>query len=357
MADYYRVLGVEKSASQSEIKKAYRKKALQYHPDKNPGNAEAEKKFKEATEAYEALSDEQKRSNYDRFGTVNPSYQQPYSAQDPFDVFFRQGNQEPFTRPPVARVHLTLKNIINQDPINLSFTVKDACPSCQAKGFEPNAPREKCHKCNGQGSVATSVSMGGHRFQRLHQCPLCSGSGSIPDQNYICKTCNGEKLIKKIRNISIPMKAGITDGVTFAVPNQGNAKSNGQRGNLYVSCHVSDSLFQIKNYDLILVVPVSLSFMLQGGDIKIPTVDGSKIISVKPKNFQMKPFRLENEGLLSDRNQRGSLFVQIQPEFPRFTENEMQEVSTMIRDKETDSNCPKSCEFRKKVDDYLERES
>lgn len=325
--DYYEVLGVSKDASEDEIKKAYRKIAIKYHPDRNPGNKEAEEKFKEAAEAYDVLHDSQKRQQYDQFGFNGPaggggfggfSSAGGFSMDDIFsmfgDVFGGRGGFGGFGgggfgggqhRPAQQRgsdlrlkVKLTLQEI--STGVTKKFKVKRdvTCNHCHGTGAEDGSARETCPTCHGSGVVTRTTQSLFGMMQTQSVCPTCSGEGTVIKNK--CHACGGTGVVKGEEVVEINIPAGVSEGMIVNVPGKGNAgRHNGTPGNIqvYIEEEPNDTFIRDDNdiiYNLLLDFPTAAL----GGSVEIPTIDGSRVrVKIEPGTQPGKALRLRNKGL------------------------------------------------------------
>ncbi|MCX8083646.1 MAG: molecular chaperone DnaJ [Calditerrivibrio sp.] len=290
--DYYEILGVNRNASESEIKKAYKQLALKYHPDRNPGNKEAEEKFKEISEAYSVLSDPQKRAQYDQYGRVLDGNQGFSGADDLGSIFeeffgdafgsFFGGSTRSKNRPRKG------SNIEMEIEIEFEESAKGAkkqivvpktvtCKRCGGTGAEPGAIIT-CPRCNGTGQQVYRQGF----FTMSTPCPNCHGSGKFIKER--CNECKGEGTIRERKNIEIKIPAGIEDGMILRVSGEGNNGINGgPNGDLFVKINVKQHKFFVrKGRDLHLELPISFIDAILGKEINIPTLDGSETIKIKP---------------------------------------------------------------------------
>jgi len=321
--DYYEVLGISKDASEDEIKKAYRKIAIKYHPDRNPGDKDAEEKFKEAAEAYDVLHDPQKRQQYDQFGFNGPagsggfggfSSAGGFSMDDIFSMFgdvfggggfgggFGGGGQR---RPAQHRgsdlrlkVKLSLQEI--STGVTKKFKVKRdiTCNHCHGSGAESGSGTETCQTCHGSGYVMhTTKSLFG-MMQTQSVCPTCGGEGTVIKNK--CHKCSGSGVVKGEEVVEINIPAGVSEGMVVNVPGKGNAgKHNGIPGNIqvYIEEEPNDTFIRDDNdliYNLLLDFPTAAL----GGNVEIPTIDGSKVrVKIEPGTQPGKALRLRGKGL------------------------------------------------------------
>ncbi|MDD6552558.1 MAG: molecular chaperone DnaJ [Prevotellaceae bacterium] len=323
--DYYEVLGVAKDASADEIKRAYRKLAIKYHPDRNPGDKEAEEKFKEAAEAYDVLHDPQKRQQYDQFGFDGPQggfggFSGSMDMDDIFSMFgdifgghsgfggfggfggggFGGGHAKPQFRGSDLRltVHLTLQEIATG--VTKKFKVKKdvQCPTCHGTGAEGGAEPQTCPTCHGTGVTVKTVRTMLGMMQTQTTCPTCHGEGTVITHK--CKDCGGEGVVKGEEVVEIHIPAGVAEGMVVNVPGKGNAgRHNGVNGNIQVIVKEEPNDTFIRNgqdlyYNLILDLPTAVL----GGEVDIPLIDGTKIKQkIEPGTQPGKQFRLRGKGL------------------------------------------------------------
>ena len=332
--DYYEVLGVAKNASEADIKKAYRKVAKKYHPDMNPGDKVAEEKFKEAAEAYEVLSDPEKKAKYDQFG--HAAFEQggggpggfggfDFTGGDMGDIFgdifgdfFGGGGRSSARRngprqgPNLrAAVRITFDEAIRGVDKELDIALKDECKTCGGSGAKPGTSPETCPKCGGRGQVVyTQQSMFG-TIQNVQQCPECNGSGQVIKQK--CSDCNGTGYIKVRKKVKVSIPAGIDNGQSVRIREKGEPGINGgPRGDLLVNVQVSrHPKFQRQEYDIFSTEPISFSQAALGATINIDTVDGPYSYTIKPGTQTDTRIRLKNKGVpsLRNKNLRGNHFV------------------------------------------------
>ena len=319
--DYYEVLGVGKQATDDEIKTAYRKIAIKYHPDRNPDNKEAEEKFKEAAEAYEVLHDPQKRQQYDQFGFEAPGgfggfSSGGFSMDDIFsmfgDVFGGHGGFGGFGgfgggqqgRPQYRGGDLRLKVRLSLQEISTGVTKKFkvrkdvCCPHCSGTGAEPGSSSEQCPTCHGSGyTVRTKRTMFG-MMQTQGVCPTCQGEGTIIKNK--CKECQGEGIVKGEEVVEIKIPAGVADGMVVNVPGKGNAgRHNGINGDIqvYIEEEENDTFIR-QETDLIYNLLLDFPTAALGGEVKIPTIEGTKLkINIEPGTQPGTTKRLRGKGL------------------------------------------------------------
>ena len=337
--DYYEVLGVSKDASQSDIKSAYRKLAKKYHPDMNPGDKEAEVKFKEASEAYAILSDEDKRHQYDQFG--HAAFEGgagaggfDFSSFDMNDIFGdlfggfdffgggggrRASNNGPRRGQNVrASVRVTFEEACFGTEKQITVNLNEDCKTCHGTGAKPGTSPSKCSKCGGRGQVVyTSQSIFG-TVQNVTTCPDCHGTGKIIHDK--CPDCGGRGYVTQRKTISVTIPAGIDDGQSVRIRDKGEPGQNGgPRGDLLVEVNiVRHPKFQRQGTDVYSTVPITYAQAALGGDIRIPTIDGDVIQKIKPGTQTDSRIRLRGKGVPYLRNPqtRGDHFVTLVVQVP-----------------------------------------
>ena len=333
--DYYEVLGVSKDADDAAIKKAYRALAKEYHPDMNPGDAEAEKKFKEASEAYAVLSDAEKRRQYDQFG--HAAFEGgaggaggfggfDFNGADFGDIFGdifgdlfggggRRGgraNNGPMKGANIRKsIRITFEEAVFGCKKELEVILKDPCTTCGGTGAKPGTSPETCPKCGGKGQVVyTSQSFFG-TVQNVQTCPNCGGSGKVIKEK--CTSCSGTGYTSSKKKIEVTIPAGIDNGQSVRIREKGEPGTNGgPRGDLLVEVNVSrHPIFQRQDMHIFSTVPISFAQAALGGDVKIQTVDGAVIYNVKPGTKTDTKVRLKGKGVPSLRNSavRGDHYV------------------------------------------------
>ena len=333
--DYYEVLGVDKSADDATIKSAYRKLAKKYHPDMNPGDADAEAKFKEASEAYAILSDPDKKRQYDQFG--HAAFEQggagggyggfDFNSADFGDIFgdifgdlfgggrSRGGSRSyngPMKGPNIrASVRITFEESITGCEKEIEPIQKDECTTCHGTGAKPGTSSETCSKCGGKGQVVfTSQSLFG-MVRNVQTCPDCNGSGKVIKEK--CPDCRGEGYIASRKKLSVSIPAGIDNGQAVRLKGKGEPGVNGgERGDLLVEVNIARHPIFIRNdMDIYSSAPISFAVAALGGDILIDTVDGKVSYSVKAGTQTDTKIRLKGKGVPSLRNKqvRGDHYV------------------------------------------------
>lgn len=333
--DYYEVLGIGRDADDAAIKKAYRVLAKKYHPDMNPGDAEAEKKFKEASEAYAVLSDPEKRRQYDQFG--HAAFEGgaggaggfggfDFSGADFSDIFGdifgdlfggggRRGgraNNGPMKGTNIRKsIRITFEEAVFGCEKEIEVILKDPCTACSGTGAKPGTSPETCPKCGGKGQVVyTSQSFFG-TVQNVQTCPNCGGSGKVIKEK--CTSCSGTGFTSSKKRIQVSIPAGIDNGQSVRIREKGEPGTNGgPRGDLLVEVNVSrHPIFQRQDMHIFSTVPITFAQAALGGDVKVPTVDGDVLYTVKAGTKTDTKVRLKGKGVPSLRNSqvRGDHYV------------------------------------------------
>lgn len=347
--DYYEVLGVDRNADDAALKKAYRQLAKKYHPDMNPGDAEAEKKFKEASEAYAVLSDADKRRQYDQFG--HAAFEQggggaggfggfDFNGADMGDIFGdifgdlfgggarRRANNGPMRGASLrAQVRITFQEAVFGCEKELELTLKDECTNCHGTGAKPGTSPETCPKCGGRGQVVmTQQSLFG-MVQNVTTCPECHGTGKIIKEK--CTSCAGTGYTSSRKKIKVTIPAGIDNGQSVRIAGKGEPGTNGgPRGDLLVEVVVQrHPIFQRQDMNLFSTAPITFAQAALGGDVKISTIDGDVLYNVKPGTQTDTKIRLKGKGVPSLRNKsvRGDHYVTLVVQVPTKLNNEAKE--------------------------------
>lgn len=346
--DYYEVLGVSKSASDSELKSAYRKLAKKYHPDMNPGDKEAEAKFKEASEAYSVLSDPDKRRQYDQFGHAafeggagGGAGGFDFSGMDMSDIFgdifgdfFGGGRSRAQSNGPMKgqnlhhTIRITFEEACFGTEKELDLPLQDECESCHGTGAKAGTTPETCSKCGGKGQVVfTQQSLFG-MVRNVQTCPDCRGTGKIIREK--CPDCHGSGYITRKRKISVTVPAGIDNGQSIRIREKGDPGVNGgPRGDLLVEVAVSrHPIFQRQGIDIYSSAPITFAQAALGGDVRIKTVDGDVEYTVKPGTQTDTRIRLRGKGVPSLRNKsiRGDQYVTLVVQVPTKMNGEQKEL-------------------------------
>jgi molecular chaperone DnaJ len=376
--DYYEILGVDRTADAEEIKRAYRRLAMKYHPDRNPNDPQAEAKFKEAAEAYEVLSDPQKRSIYDQYGreglksAAGGPATHDFTRMDIEDIFsmfgdiFGSGGGGRRHRGPVrgydleTEVFVTLGDVLNGCERDVEFTRLDICERCAGTGAKPGSRPVACPTCGGQGRVQQS-GLGG-MFRMVTTCPHCAGRGQVIRD--VCESCRGKGRVPRKRKLSVSIPRGIRDGQAVRVQGEGeppppelSPQGQGVRGDLHVVVRVREhEIFQRDGDDLILELPISFTQAALGADIDVPSLDGPARLSIPRGTQYGATFKVRGKGLPNLRSQqRGDLMVRVRIETPRKLTAKQEKLLREFAETEDKSVQPESTGFWKKVADVLGR--
>lgn len=344
--DYYEVLGVGKTATDDELKKAYRQLAKKYHPDTNPGDKTAEAKFKEASEAYAVLSDPDKRRQYDQFGHsafeggAGGAGGFDFSNFDMGDIFgdifgdlfggrSRRSNNGPMQGANLrTAVRITFEEAVFGTEKDLDLNLKDECASCHGTGAKHGSSVDTCSKCGGKGQVVyTQQSLFG-MVRNVQTCPDCKGTGKIVKEK--CPDCYGAGYITNRKKIKVAIPAGIDSGQSVRIRGKGEPGLNGgPRGDLLVEVEVSrHPIFQRQDYDIYSTAPISYATAALGGDVRISTVDGDVIYNVKPGTQTDTRVRLREKGIPTLRNKsvRGDHYVTLVVQVPTSLTSEQKDL-------------------------------
>ncbi|MAB81096.1 MAG: molecular chaperone DnaJ [Planctomycetes bacterium] len=373
--DYYTVLGVAKAASQDDIKRAYRKKALEFHPDRNAGDSSAEEKFKEAAEAYDALSDEQKRARYDQFGHAAFSQSGGFSdggrftnIEDIFEAFgdvfgggggglfgelFRGGRRSSRGGPRAGRdlrivLPLTLEEIDQGVSKEVSIKRAEHCASCGGNGAKPGTSPIACGTCGGAGQVTTSQGF----FAMRTACPQCQGAGKTIESP--CSDCRGQGRVSRKSDIQLAVPPGVEDGMSLRVGAEGDVgEPGGSRGHLYVIIREKEhKIFQRSGPDLITEVPFSFGQLTLGDRLEIPTLRGKVEMSIPAGTQSGKVFRLRGQGMAGlEGRRRGDQLVRVFIETPVTLTERQEDLLREFEDIESEKSGSKT--FFEKIVDYF----
>ncbi len=366
--DYYEVLGVARDAPADDVKKAYRKLALKYHPDRNPGDAEAEARFKEAAEAYEVLSDEQKRAHYDRFGHSAP---QPggfaggaAGGADPFDIFeqvfggrggsifdelFGGGGGRRAGPPRGSHLRVDVDLAFEEAARGARKTITlrrhQTCATCSGSGAAAGSGRTRCAQCGGVGQVR-QAAFGG--FMHVAQtCPRCGGEGSTLDRP--CGPCSGSGRELKKTDITVTFPAGIEDGTQMRLRGEGESgPRGGPAGDLFVVVRVRPhDVFRRHDDDLLVDLPVSFADAALGAEVAVPTLDGKETVRLRPGTQSGETLRVRGKGLpnMHDGRHRGDLVATVEIEVPRGLTARQRELLEEFRKIENENPGPKRKSF------------
>ena len=368
--DYYDVLGVSKSSAPDQIKSAYRKLAVKYHPDKNKGDKAAEEKFKEASEAYHVLSNAERKQNYDNFGHAafensgggrggfgNFDFSSHFS--DIFEDFFGEGfggsgrrSGRSNSRGSDLRYDLsiTLEEAYNGKKQDIKFSTSEKCDTCKGSGSKPGHDAGSCSMCGGHGQVRSSQGF----FTVQQTCPQCSGSGE--EITNPCSSCGGQGKKQASKRLSVTIPKGVDDGTRIRLAGKGEAGSRGGgNGDLYLFINVySHDLFKRSEENLFFECPISITDAALGTSIEIPTIDGGKAKIKIPSGTQAgKQFRLKGKGMPYMRGSgAGDLYVQINTEVPVSLNREQKELLEKFREIENEKSNPSIKKFFQKAKSF-----
>lgn len=366
--DYYEVLGLKKGASDDEIKKAYRKLAMEHHPDRNPGNVEAERKFKEASSAYEILKDAQKRAAYDQLGHAafdgrggqrgrhaHAGGTQNGNFNDIFGDFFSDfmggqgrggGGQNQKVRGSDLKydISITLEEAFQGTDKKISFTTMIGCGSCNSTGSADGGQVDVCATCHGQGAVRMQQGF----FVIEQACPSCNGQGKIIKNP--CKKCHGEGRCHDKKTLQVNIPAGVENGTRIRLTGEGEAgMRSGHNGDLYIFVTVSThALFRNEGADLHCRLPISITTAILGGEVEVPTIDGGAISLKIPSGTQSgDKFRIKDKGMSKVRStSKGDMYVHAFVEIPKTLTKKQKELVEELK-KEFGETTPSSSEEKK----------
>ena len=375
--DYYEVLGVEKGASAEEIKKAYRKNAMKYHPDLNPGDKEAEEKIKELGEAYEVLSDDEKRSRYDQFGHagVDPNYGGGGAYGNPFgggfggfdfgdifgDIFGGGRSRQSAQNAPrrgenvALQLELTFEEAAFGAEKEVSARRIENCAACNGSGSADGAV-ETCSRCHGSGQVRTAQSFMGMQVQSTTTCPQCSGRGKIVKNP--CNTCRGKGKVYRTQKVKVNIPAGIDAGQTVRVRGEGCVGSNGgPNGDLMVEIYIKrHPLFQRDGIHVYCEVPITFTQAALGGEIEVPTLDGKVKFDLPEGTQTGKRFTLAGKGipLVNNTKRRGDHQFAVIVETPTKLTKEQRELLRKLDDSLEVKSSPNRKKFFDTLKDFFD---
>ena len=378
--DFYEVLGVEKGASDDELKKAYRKRAKLYHPDLHPGDAEAEKNFKEINEAYEVLSDKEKRARYDQFGHagVDPNFGagqggNPFGGGfggfdfgdlgDIFGSMFGGGFGGGTGNPNAPRrgsdtessVTISFEEAAKGTKKKIKITRIEKCDECSGSGAEKGCSPVTCSTCRGSGRITVQQRTPFGVMQTQRACDRCGGKGKTIEKP--CKLCGGKGLIRKTSEREIEIPAGIDDGQAFRISGQGNAGVNGgPNGNLIVEVNVRPHpIFERQGYDVFCKIPVTFAQAALGAEIIVPTLDGKVKFNIHEGTQPGEQFKLRDKGIKHLNSYgKGDQYVIIAVEVPKDLNREQKQKLKDFEDACTDKNYDKKKSFFDKVKDLFD---
>ncbi len=366
--DYYDVLGVAREASAEDIKRAYRKSALKYHPDRNRNDPDAEKKFKEAAEAYEVLSDPQKRQRYDQFGHrgVSGAGVHDFShmgAEDIFSMFndifggaFGGGGRRARRRGAdlQAELAITLNEAAVGVDKELAFTREDTCEACDGTGAAPGSERRSCPTCGGYGQVEQAGGFGGLFGRVVTICPDCRGQGTVVTSP--CRHCRGTGRYPKKRVVNVKIPAGIHDGQAVRVRGEGEpGESGAPRGDLHCYVRVQPHAFlERHNNDLVCHMPISFTQAALGASVEVPTLNGKAELTIPGGTQHGQVFRMNGLGMPDLRSGRaGDELVQVLVEIPKKLSDKQEKLLREFAESEDRSVLPESKGFFDRLREYF----
>jgi molecular chaperone DnaJ len=342
--DYYEVLNVSRSASGEEIKRSYRKLAVKFHPDKNPDDPHAEEKFKELGEAYDVLSDGEKRAAYDRFGHAAFAHGGGRAGgfHDPFDIFrevfgggggggifetfFGGSGAQPDGSQRGSDLRYDMQITLEEAAFGVEKEIEvrklDACDTCHGSGAAPGSRAVTCPTCRGRGQVVSSRGF----FQVSQTCPNCHGLGEVIERP--CERCHGEGRVEKTSRIKIKVPAGISHGSRLRSSGNGEAGvRGGGQGDLYIVVHIKEHpIFQREDDNLFCEVPISFATAALGGEVPVPTLEGKASLKVPPGTQSGQSFRLRAKGIVQvNGRERGDLYARLLVEVPTHLNSEQRQ--------------------------------
>jgi molecular chaperone DnaJ len=349
--DYYRTLGVSRNATGDEIKSAFRRLALKYHPDRNPGNSEAEANFKEINEAYEVLSNDEKRKIYDAYGEEGLKGGFGGSGfggggfegfsdlndvfGDVFESFFGSGSTRT-SRKNERRgedlkfdIDITLEDAFNGKKLDFEYERMDRCDVCHGEGASSASKIKKCDYCNGRGRVQYSQGF----FAFTQTCPKCHGEGKIITEP--CRSCGGSGVVTKKNKVSVKIPAGVDNGSVLRIKDEGDVNKNGEAGDLYLEVHIKHhNHFERNKYDLLYDVKINIADAVLGCEVDVPLIEGGKTKIKIPRGVQYgKTLRLNEKGMpLPNSRNRGDMLINIKIETPTHLNDEQRELFIKLKE-------------------------
>ena len=376
--DYYEVLGVNKGASADEIKKAYRKSAMKYHPDRNPGDKEAEEKFKEIGEAYEVLSDDDKRARYDQFGHagVDPNFGAGAGGYgggfggfgdfgdlgDIFGEFFGGGRSRAAQQNAprrgeniMARLELTFEEAAFGCEKEVSTPRIETCSGCNGTG-SADGVIETCSNCHGSGRITVMQNMMGMRMQTQTTCPHCSGRGKIVKTP--CNTCKGKGKVRRTNKVKVKIPAGVDHGQSVRVRGEGHVGSNGgPSGDLLVEIYIKrHPIFEREYMDVLCEVPISFTQAALGAEIQVPTLDGKVPYTIPEGTQTGREFVIRDKGIpeVNNPRRRGNHRFTVVVETPTKLTKEQKDLLRQLADTMDEAETPKRKKFFDTVKDFFD---
>jgi molecular chaperone DnaJ len=370
--DYYEVLGVDKSADANAIKKAYRTLAKKYHPDMNPGDKEAEAKFKEVNEAYAVLSDEEKKAKYDQFGhaAFDPAAGGGYGADfggfgdfgDIFSSFFgggfgggasggRRANAPTRGDDIGIRVSISFEEAAFGVKKEVSYNRVQKCSECGGSGAAKGTSAETCHTCNGTGQKRVTQRLGGMQFQSTAPCDACRGTGKVIKTP--CSACRGSGSVRATKSLTVTIPAGIDNGQKIALRGQGcDGRNGGPAGDLIITIQVKPhSVFEREEFDIYCEIPITVAEATLGAEIKIPTLEDAVSYTIPEGTQPGTTFTLRGKGIpyVNNNNRRGDLIFRVNVEIPRGLNEKQKEAMRAFAESCGEGNYAKHKQFFKKI--------
>lgn len=372
--DYYDLLGVERGVDEKALKSAYRKLAMKFHPDRNPGDSAAEQSFKEVSEAYEVLRDPQKRAAYDRFGHAafegrgaggpgGPGFGNDFASamSDIFDEFFGGGGRGPRSGANGGRqrggdlrynLEISLEDAFSGRTVDITVPSSSACETCSGTGAKPGTSPVTCSTCQGAGRIR--VAQGFFTLERT--CIACQGRGTVVVDP--CNTCSGTGRVSKERDLSVNIPAGIEDGTRIRLAGEGEAGTMGApSGDLYIFLSIAPhDFFQRDGADLHCRVPISMARAALGGQVEVPSIAGEKTRVKIPEGTQTgRQFRLRGKGMPIMRTpQTGDMYIEVMVETPRNLSRRQRELLAEFEDVSSTENHPESHGFFSRAKEFFD---
>ena len=349
--DYYEILEVSRSASTAELKKAFKKKAMKYHPDRNPDDPQADKKFKECAEAYDVLSDQQKKNAYDQYGHAGvdgmgggPNFND-VNVGDIFgdifgDVFGTRSSSRGRSRRGQDlqyNLDLSLKEAVLGTQTKIKIPSHTPCNSCDSSGAAAGSSPSVCGRCNGAGQVRVQQGF----FSLQQSCSSCEGTGQVIKDK--CKPCNGVGATKEEKTLSVNIPSGVDNGDKVRLTGEGEWEKNGQSGDLYVAIRVSSNpVFEREGRDLYIEAPLDLMTSITGGSIKVPTIENFISLKIPAQTQTGKIFRIKGKGASSVRDsRRGDLLCRVIVETPsNLDKSQLKALKSFTESLKTSTNYP-----------------